>query len=402
MITRRDFLKGTGLGIAGSAIMSRPASATGTWQPRTNITMFRGNPTKTFYGTGPLRDRLRVVWKYEMGGYFSPAHGNKPAKTWRGTGWTGTAVVVDGKVYVGSLDSHLYAFDGSTGRVLWRYKGGAMFKSSACYYDGKLYIGNVDNHLHCVDAASGRRLWRYNSHHDLDSSPVPAEGRIFVGGEAGWMHAFSPWGQLIWRTFLGGDRGEPGSCGVETSPSVWNGRVYAATYEGKLYCLSTRDGSVLWVSDTGDDTDVSPVIWDGKVYIAAEEKSPYVFCFDALNGRQIWKFGGWRTGGFWSTPAVADGRVYIGANSGRFYCLDAHTGSVVWEIRIPRPVWSSPALVDGKLLFGSYDAHLYMVDASSGRLIFRKFMGARVLSSPVVADGRVFVGTAGGMFYCLE
>ena len=32
-----------------------------------------------------------------------------------------------------------------------------------------------------------------------------------------------------------------------------------------------------------------------------------------------------------SSPAVADGRVYVGSDDGRVYCLDASTGAQVWN-----------------------------------------------------------------------
>ena len=60
--------------------------------------MFRGNPAHTFYGTGPLADRLAVKWRFRMGTFVSHATDTRPEKRWSGTGWTGTAIFVDDKV----------------------------------------------------------------------------------------------------------------------------------------------------------------------------------------------------------------------------------------------------------------------------------------------------------------
>jgi eukaryotic-like serine/threonine-protein kinase len=393
--SRRIFIKTMGLAMFGAAV-SRGSNV---YADPSTAKMFRGNSSHTSYGWGKLSENPSIKWQYQMGGYVS----KKSGKTWSGTGWTGTAVVHKDSVFIGSLDSKLYCFNRFTGKVKWIFKAREMFKSSAAYFAGRIFIGNVDNHLYCINAENGDLLWKYNTEQDLDSSPVISKNRLYIAGECGWMHCIRPdTGNIIWRTFLDGTEGKPGSNGVETSPAVWNGRVYAANYSGELFCLSAYDGTILWKANTGDDTDVSPVVQNGIIYIASEEKSPYVFAFDAYTGKRIWRFGGRFTGGFWSTPAVKDGKVYIGDFASSFYCLDGKTGKVIWKNKMKRGVWSSPALVDGKVVYGSYDSRLYLVDEITGKVLSRRKLHGRIISSPVVADGHIYVGTATGMFYCLK
>jgi hypothetical protein len=60
-----------------------------------------------------------------------------------------------------------------------------------------------------------------------------------------------------------------------------------------------------------------------------------------------------------SSPAVADGKVYIGSLDNKVYCLDASTGTHIWSYTTGSYVWSSPAVVDGKVYVGSVDAKVY-------------------------------------------
>jgi len=130
-VTRRRFLGAVG----AAAVVSYPGLilADDKKKPTTgagvDVPMFRGNPSHTHYGTGPIADKLAVRWKYKMGVYVSPAAAHRKERKWIGTGWTGTAIYVGGKVIIGSLDSKLYCFDAATGKVQWTYKGAAMFKS---------------------------------------------------------------------------------------------------------------------------------------------------------------------------------------------------------------------------------------------------------------------------------
>ena len=102
-----------------------------------------------------------------------------------------------------------------------------------------------------------------------------------------------------------------------------------------------------------------------------------------------------------SSPAVADGKVFIGSNDYNIYCLDADTGRFIWRYKTNSRVSSSPAVADGKVFVGSGDHNIYCLNADTGALIW--CYGTRdVVFSPVVADGKVFVGSRGDKLYCLD
>jgi hypothetical protein len=60
-----------------------------------------------------------------------------------------------------------------------------------------------------------------------------------------------------------------------------------------------------------------------------------------------------------SSPAVAGGRVYVGSDDAKVYCLDASTGAKIWSYLTGDRVVSSPAIVDGVVYIGSYDGKVY-------------------------------------------
>ncbi|MCP3972073.1 MAG: PQQ-binding-like beta-propeller repeat protein [Rhodobacteraceae bacterium] len=364
------------------------------------VLMFRGNPSHTFYGTGPVPDAPRLHWSHKMPAVVRTRSG----VVWAGTGWTGSASKLGDYVFVGSAGGAVYAYEAYTGKVAWQYQqsGARMFKGSLCIYDNKIYIGNVDNLLRCIDAETSKTLWRFDTGRDLDSSPCVVNGRLYIAGENGHARCIDPQdGREIWRTFLGGvgPGTKPGSNGSETSPAIADGEFYAATYDGDLFCLDTGSGAVKWKTRTHDDTDASPVVAGDFVYAAAEEKASHLFAFERSKGKEIWRYSK-NTRGYWSTPAVAGGRIYIGGDDNRLHCVDARSGRSIWTFKTGGAVWSSPAVVDGKVIFGSRDAHLYMVDAQSGRQIWRHKVAGRIISSPCVVDGYIWVGTATGTFYC--
>ena len=56
-----------------------------------------------------------------------------------------------------------------------------------------------------------------------------------------------------------------------------------------------------------------------------------------------------------SSPAVANGVVYVGSNDGNLYALNASTGAKLWSYPTGAAVASSPAVANGVVYVGSDD-----------------------------------------------
>ena len=101
-----------------------------------------------------------------------------------------------------------------------------------------------------------------------------------------------------------------------------------------------------------------------------------------------------------TAPVAAEGMVYAGSESGRFYALDAVTGELVWSRESMEWGLQSPAVVDGVLYAESSDGHLRALDAATGEDIwqFQKGYFAGVPSF-TVDDGVLYVGALDGGVY---
>jgi hypothetical protein len=104
----------------------------------------------------------------------------------------------------------------------------------------------------------------------------------------------------------------------------------------------------------------------------------------------------------YSSPAVADGKVYVGADDGKIYCLNATTGEFIWNYTTGNWVRSSPAVADGKVYVGSRDNKFYCLDAATGALIWSYITSNDVYSSPAVADGVVYVASTDHKVYAFS
>ena len=106
---------------------------------------------------------------------------------------------------------------------------------------------------------------------------------------------------------------------------------------------------------------------------------------------ELWRFA---TGGIvYSSPAVANGIVYVGSEDKNLYAIDAVTGKEKWRFTTGDHVFASPTVADGSVYVRSEDKNLYAIDAVTGKEKWRFATGDHVDSSPAVANGIVYVGS---------
>jgi len=157
-------------------------------------------------------------------------------------------------------------------------------------------------------------------------------------------------------------------------------------------------GTLKWAFPTGSTIHSSPAVADGTVYVGSQNHKLYAI--NADTGTKNWEYmtGSWVE----SSPVVVDGIVYFGSNDSYLYAFDAKTGEKTWEFKTKYPVKSAPAIANGILYFGSDDYYLYALDAATGTKHWDFNVGSPVWSVPAVSDGIVFVGSANGYAYALN
>ncbi len=105
----------------------------------------------------------------------------------------------------------------------------------------------------------------------------------------------------------------------------------------------------------------------------------------------LWQFSvpGWAM----TAPTVSDGAVYVGADDGNVYALDAANGAPLWTFQTGDVVRSPAVVSDGIVYAGSNDNVLYALDAATGDLLWQHDTGSPVQYAPLVGDDAVYVPT---------
>lgn len=154
----------------------------------------------------------------------------------------------------------------------------------------------------------------------------------------------------------------------------------------------------------------NPVFHDGKLYVVFTQElfhgipDGWLACLDPTlegdttrSGGLLWAYEPISSSS--STPAIADGLLYIADFDGFLHCLDVETGEVHWVANLGDPIWGSPLIVDGKVYIGNGRRELFVLRHSKElELINRIEMPDRVLCSTTAANGALYISTMSQMF----
>jgi eukaryotic-like serine/threonine-protein kinase len=253
-----------------------------------------------------------------------------------------------------------------------------------CERDRQANLEIQDEHDKCKPQVAGNWWPEFRSTPNLDG--------VYLGVSA----IVSPSAQdltPVWRAPTGG--------AIFSSPAVANvanGIAYVGSLDGFLHAFSFSTGAPLWARPVPPGPGglmSSPAVANGVVFIGGGVDFR-VHAFNATTGAPVWTA---LTGGpVISSPTVFNGVVYIGSDDKKVFALDAGTGALVWSFSTGGMVRSSPAVTNGVVYTGSLDGNVYALKASTGSLVWKRSLGRIPESSPAVANGLVYIGAEEDLF----
>ncbi|MDQ2939930.1 MAG: PQQ-binding-like beta-propeller repeat protein [Actinomycetota bacterium] len=280
-------------------------------------------------------------------------------------------------------------------RKLWSYGGKPLLEFPPIYVDGTLYGIDNNGHVFALNADTGKVLWKRRVAQLNASAPTYSHHRLYVVNLVpGQVLSLDPKdGHTVWKKTLGSRS--------ESSPLVVGNRVFFGDEAGAIYAVDRRNGHTIWTAQVCGAVKAAPAYQDGILYAG-----DYGGCMNAVNshsGKIKWQsssqgLGLGTTGAFYSTPAVAFGRVYSGNNDHRVYSFSAKDGTLAWSHSTGSFVYSGPTVADTPstaptVYIGSIDANIYALDAKTGDTRWSHSAGGPVIGSLSAVGDIVYVAS---------
>jgi outer membrane protein assembly factor BamB len=326
------------------------------------------------------------------GVYPGPTLDGAPELLWKTQvpgGGLSPAIVVDGTVYALSYEGGwLTALDAKTGTERWQTQIEGWMPSTPGVADGVVYVHGAEN-LYALDAADGSERWRAAVKAGRRfSSPVVVEGAVYVGGEDGNIYALDALtGAERWRFQVAEDDAGP--------VAVVDGVVYADG-DPNTWALDAKTGQERWHFPKSKYTAVStPAVANGRVFLGTTD---FLHTLDAAKGEEIWHAPSGND--LVPPPAVANGLAFFPkiGDFDQLSALDVETGAARWVVQTDDYALGQPAVVDDTLYVGGNS--LYAVKAKTGEELWQFD-----LETTEKIDGAIMPTPAGGVIYaavCLD
>ena len=397
---------------------------------------FRGSPTRSYYGTGPVPQSPRIAWSY-------PPSSQEPMCSesswlgsqveWCGTGWTGQPAVVpyDGRTWVifGAYDGAVHFLDAETGeQLLPSFQTGDLIKGTVTVDpDGYplVYTGSRDDNFRIIafDREEPEELWRMNAYDverlsgnqlywndDWDSSALVIDDYLFEGGENSSfyivklnrsyddsglasvspepVHVFPGWDEQLLEDIADEE------ISIESSAAIFKNTLYFANSGGlvqgwDISGLGREEaaGATGWQPQrtfrfwTGGDVDASIVIdEEGMLYVGVERE---------------------RLGEQYAKARARSEEV------GQILKLDPSRPDdpIVWSVKDLEPLeanppvlrtqsglWATPALYENMIYAATHTGRLLGIDRNTGAICWEMQFEGFLWGSPVAIDDVLLQG----------
>ena len=253
-------------------------------------------------------------------------------------------------------------------------------------------------------------------------SPVLDGDLVIISGlSSGWgnqaigRHRFMAFdkdtGETIWVSTPGG-RAFDTTYSTPIISEVGGTRLLiAGGGDGTVHALQPQTGQPVWnfsMSKRGVNTGV--VIAGDRAFVSHGEENLDTSEMGLLAAIDATKTGAlgsdavaWQVTGVlsgYSSPVIDGDRIYQVDNSANLAAFDTSSGSKLWELNIGTIQRASPVLADGKLYVGSVTGRFFVLEPSRDgvEILSEVQLGTvtepeELLGSPAIANGRVYVVT---------
>ena len=301
------------------------------------------------------------LWEHEATGIAgSPA---TPPKTTEDTGLAAPTATTDGnRVYAIFGTGDILALD-FTGKRVWARNLGVPanhygHSSSLVVYDGKVFVQydtQRGSRVLALDAASGTTVWETARTGGVSwASPILAQ----VNGQYQLILLTNPdlsgydikTGRRLWSVnCMSGE--------VGPSPTYGGGLIYAANEYAKMVAVNPVTGQIVWENNYYLPEVSSLLYHNGLLYMATS--FAVVACFDAATGEFIWEYDA--DEGFYSSPAMAENRVYLFDTEGGAYIFrPGREPDLMATPKLGEKVFASPVFAQGRMYIRG-NKHLFCI-----------------------------------------
>ncbi len=278
-----------------------------------------------------------------------------------------------GKLYAVSGRGLVIASDAASGKELWRRNLNIPLRSAPAVADGKLFVITIDSQLFALNSVDGSVLWTHRGINEVTGllnavSPVVAGRTVIVPYASGEIYALSQDdGKPLWDQSMvlnaGANQSNTAFSGIGGDPVVDGDVVFAVSNSGMLSVYSIIYGQRIWDKPVASLN--TPWVAGDYLYLISSDNT--LICFVKYDGRIRWSL---QLASFededrklepitWRGPVMADGKLALVGSHGKLVLVSAADGTIAATESIPDGIATAPVIAGGRMYLVGKNATLY-------------------------------------------
>lgn len=334
-----------------------------------------------------------ILWKHRFNVWLTDLPGDR-------VGWSSCVGDPEtGRVYALGVAGYLCCLEGDSGKLVWSRPLNEELGLISTF-GGRTHVPVVFEDNLLVSAVC------------VGWGDEPKWGRMAVPAHR-FMCFDKATGELRW---MNGSSPSPYDTTYGTPTVMPIGGQQALVFnsgDGGVWALQPRTGKVLWNYPMGRwGMNISPLVTnDGRVYTghAVENKvgntQGTVVALDGkmsgnLTDKEVWRHAEIMEGN--SSPVMLDGRLYVLDDSATIYVIEPKTGEILFRKKLGRSIYTTPLVADGKIYLCTRAGEWHVLKPTKeGVEVVKKVRLSREENegNMLVSHGRFYLPTAEHL-YC--
>jgi outer membrane protein assembly factor BamB len=283
----------------------------------------------------------------------------------------GGLAVDQGTLYAVNGLADIVALDAAKGSVRWRASIGAPTRSAPTVVEGRVFVTTIEDRLLALAADDGRQLWTHQAANATTSilgrpAPAYASGLVVAGfgsGELATLRAET--GNVVWTDNLAAAvrRGALADfSAIRGLPVVGDGRVYAISMGNLMVAVDLPTGRRLWEREVaGED---SP--WAAGAWLFVVSLDQKIAAVSRDDGRVAWvtELPRWENPEketdaiTWYGPLLAGDRLVVAGTNHEALAVSPYSGEILGRQELSGAASLAPVVVAGTVFVVSDDGRL--------------------------------------------
>ncbi|MCF8495622.1 MAG: PQQ-binding-like beta-propeller repeat protein [Alphaproteobacteria bacterium] len=271
-----------------------------------------------------------------------------------------------GLLYVTNGYDEILAVKPSTGEILWHKPLPTPSRAAPTIINGRIFVATLDSRLLALSAEDGALLWEYTGLSEvagLVGAASPAANNdivvpVFSSGEITALRVEN--GSVAWSDNISGVRklgGLEALPDIKALPVLDKGLVLGVSFGGRLVAIDERTGTRLWQREIGSSN--TPWIAGNHVFLLSTDNQLVAVGRDNGVIRWVSKIGNAQSKPlFFTGPVLAGGRLFIAGTHGIVIEANPETGEIIRQWDAGETISIPPIVANGTLYILGDDGRL--------------------------------------------